>query len=114
MAPKKIFRARESYAPWMTADMRKRKIQRDIMHTEAVETGDWAAYKVFKNKLRDDLRKAEYEWKTQYLDFEADGMDDKVLPDCSLMWSKMIFLHKNVYFSLFSKFATKFVKSIKW
>ena len=77
VAPKKIFRARESYAPWMTSDMRKRKIQRDLMHAEAVETGDWTAYKAHKSRLRDDLRKAEFEWKTQYLDFEADGMDDK-------------------------------------
>ena len=61
----------------MTEDMRRRKIQRDLLHTEAVETGDWAQYKAHKLRLRNDLRKAEYEWKTKYLDFEAEGMDDK-------------------------------------
>ena len=57
--------------------MRKRKVQRDVMHAEAIETGDWALYKIHKSRLRNDLRKAEYEWKTKYLDFEAEGMDDK-------------------------------------
>ena len=77
VAPKKIFQARESYAPWMSPSLRKRKIERDLMHAEAVKTGDWTAYKVHKSRLRNDLRKAEYEWKTAYMDFEADGMDDK-------------------------------------
>ena len=72
VAPKKIYQARESYAPWMDEELRKRKIKRDMMHAEAVTSGEWHEYKEYKARLRNDLRKAEWEWKNNYLNVEGD------------------------------------------
>ena len=73
LAPVKKFQARESYAPWVTAEMRLRMQARDQMHKEAVRSGDWSEYKEVKNKIRYDQRKDEFEWKTKYMDFNEAG-----------------------------------------
>ena len=73
VAPTKVFQARENYAPWVTPEMRERMNKRDEMHQAAVRTGNWAEYKVVKNKVRNDLKKDEYDWKTKYMDFSEAG-----------------------------------------
>ena len=64
-APLRDRRVKDKHSPWLTSQIRKLIIERDLLKKKAIKTGEpdqWKQYKLYRNKVNIAIRTAESDY----------------------------------------------------